>query len=97
MRSEEQLNMAMSKDTLSHVAVNNAQARKLDVDSLPHDMIGFLSRSAVGRSSLYKLENGIQLSPAEEQFLRSLNTQNGIKDKNGLSLLISFLDKFSGK
>ena len=97
MRSEEQLNMAKSKDTLSHVAVNNAQARKLDVDSLPHDLIGFLSRSAVGRSTLYKLENGIQLSADEEQFLRSLNTQNGIKDKNGLSLLISFLDKFSIK
>lgn len=97
MRSEIQLNSAKSKDSLSHVAVNNAQARKLDVDSLPHDMIGFLSRSAVGRSSLYKLENGIKLLPDEEQFLRSLNTQNGIKDKNGLSLLISFLDKFTGK
>lgn len=30
MRSEEQLNMAKSKDTLSHVAVNRAQARNLD-------------------------------------------------------------------
>lgn len=97
MRSEIQLNSAKSTDTLSHVAVNTAQARKLDVDSLPHDLIGFLSRSAVGRSALYKLENGVKLSPDEEQFLRSLNTQNGIKDKNGLSLLISFLDKFTGK
>lgn len=77
--------------------LNKSQAHKLDVDSLPHDMVGFISRSAVGRSSLYKLENGIKLSPDEEQFLRSLNTQNGIKDKNGLSLLISFLDKFTGK
>ena len=77
--------------------LNKSQAHKLDVDSLPHDLVGFISRSAVGRSSLYKLENGIKLSPDEEQFLRSLNTQNGIKDKNGLSLLISFLDKFTGK
>lgn len=77
--------------------LNRSQSHKLDVDSLPHDMVGFISRSAVGRSSLYKLENGIKLSPDEEQFLRSLNTQNGIKDKNGLSLLISFLDKFTGK
>lgn len=30
MRSEEQLNLAKSKDTLSHVAVNRAQARNLD-------------------------------------------------------------------
>lgn len=30
MRSEEQLNMAKSKDALSHVAVNRAQARNLD-------------------------------------------------------------------
>lgn len=97
MRSEISLNSAKAKDTLSHVGVNIAQAHKLDVDSLPNDLVGFLSRSAVGRSSLYKLENGIELSPDEVQFLRSLNTQNGIKDKNGLSLLISFLDKFTGK
>lgn len=77
--------------------LNRSQSHKLDVDSLPHDMVGFISRSAVGRSALYKLENGVKLSPDEEQFLRSLNTQNGIKDKNGLSLLISFLDKFTGK
>lgn len=30
MRSEEQLNLAKSKDTLSHVDVNRAQARNLD-------------------------------------------------------------------
>lgn len=77
--------------------LNRSQSHKLDVDSLPHDMVGFISRSAVGRSALYKLENGVKLSSDEEQFLRSLNTQNGIKDKNGLSLLISFLDKFTGK
>lgn len=77
--------------------LNRSQSHKLDVDSLPNDMVSFISRSAVGRSALYKLENGVKLSPDEEQFLRSLNTQNGIKDKNGLSLLISFLDKFTGK
>lgn len=77
--------------------LNRSQSHKLDVDSLPHDLVGFISRSAVGRSALYKLENGVKLSSDEEQFLRSLNTQNGIKDKNGLSLLISFLDKFTGK
>lgn len=77
--------------------LNRSQSHKLDVDSLPHDLVGFISRSSVGRSALYKLENGINLSSDEEQFLRSLNTQNGIKDKNGLSLLISFLDKFTGK
>lgn len=86
---------AITEGTVQNL--NKSQAHKLDVDSLPHDMVGFISRSAVGRSSLYKLENGIKLSPDEEQFLRSLNTQNGIKDKNGLSLLISFLDKFTGK
>lgn len=96
INSQIELNKANTQDSFSHVGVNNAQARKLDVDSLPHDMVGFISRSAVGRSALYKLENGIKLSPDEEQFLRSLNTQNGIKDKNGLSLLISFLDKFTG-
>lgn len=77
--------------------LNRSQSHKLDVDSLPHDLVGFISRSSVGRSALYKLENGVELSPDENQFLRSLNTQNGIKDKNGLSLLVSFLDKFMGK
>lgn len=91
------LNNANAKDSLSHVDVNKAQAHKLDIDSLPTDLIGFLSRSALGRSCLYKLENGIKCTPSEEQFLRSLNFQNGIKDKNGLSLLITFLDKFNGK
>lgn len=90
------LNNAQAKDAISHVGVNNAQAHKLDIESLPTDMVSFLSRSALGRSALYKLENGIKLSSDEEQFLRSLNTQNGLKDKNGLSLLLSFLDKFTG-
>ena len=96
INSQIEFNKANAQDSLSHVGVNNAQAHKLDVDSLPHDLVGFISRSAVGRSALYKLESGIKLSPDEVQFLRSLNTQNGIKDKNGLSLLISFLDKFTG-
>lgn len=94
--SQIELNNAQSKDALSHVGVNKAQAHKLDIESLPTDMVSFLSRSALGRSALYKLENGIKLSSDEEQFLRSLNTQNGLKDKNGLSLLLSFLDKFTG-
>lgn len=94
--SQIELNNANSKDALSHVGVNNAQARKLDIDTLPTDMVGFLSRSAFGRSALYKLENGIKLSSDEEQFLRSLNTQNGLKDKNGLLLLLSFLNRFTG-
>ncbi len=97
LNSQIELNKAHAQDARSHVGVNNAQANKLNVDSLPRDLVDFISRSAVGRSTLYKLENGIALSNDEEQFLRSLNTQNGIKDKNGLSLLISFLDKFTGK
>ena len=93
--SQIELNNAQAEDALSHAGVNNAQARKLNVDSIPRDLVDFISRSAVGRSTLYKLENGIKLSPDEKQFLRSLNTLNGIKDKNGFSLLISFLDKFN--
>lgn len=38
MRSEEQLNMAKSKDTLSHVDVNRAQARNLDSLSNLNDL-----------------------------------------------------------
>lgn len=76
--------------------LNKSQAHKLDVDSLPHDMVGFLSRSALGRSSLYKLENGIKLSNDEVKFLRSLNTQNGVKDQNWYSLLLTYLDELRG-
>lgn len=94
--SQIELNNANAQDARSHVDVNKAQARKLDVDSLPRDMVDFLSRSALGRSSLYKLEKGIKLSNDEVKFLRSLNTQNGVKDKNWYSLVLTYLDELSG-
>ena len=91
-------NKASAIDSFSHVDVNKstvdvnkATAKKLDVDSLPSDMVQILTRSKQGRSALYKLENGINLDDDDVKFLKSFNNLKSLKDQNFWTLLQGYL------
>lgn len=93
-------NKASAADSFSHVGVNNssvdvnkATAKKLDVESLPSDMVQILTRSKQGRSALYKLENGINLDDSDVNFLKSFNGLKSLKDKNFWTLLHGYISQ----
>ena len=92
------VNKASAADSMSHVDVNKssvdvnrATAKKLDVDSLPSDMVQILTRSKQGRSALYKLENGINLDDDDVTFLKSFNSLKALNDKNFWTLIHGYL------